>query len=650
MKLAIYPKFLQESLLKLVFFGGKGGVGKSTCASATALKLAQEQPHHHFLLVSTDPAHSLKNILSDLVLPKNLEVRELNAAASLHEFKMRHDALLKEIADRGTFLDKNDIQGLMDAALPGMDELAAYLEIAEWIQQDIYYRIIIDTAPTGHTLRLLEMPDLIHRWLTALDTLLAKHRYMRKRFGGDNRLDHLDHFLLDMNDSLKAMHSLMTDTGRCCFILVMLAETMSVEESIDLVNALNKQRVFMSDLVVNRLFPKNDCPTCLAERSRQMLALKNALKRLPGHLFWTLPLLAAEPSGKLLYSLWSEVRLLEKNEVMPTAYSYKLPLHVENPIQLPASTLRLLIFAGKGGVGKTTLACATALRLHSEYPQLRILLFSTDPAHSLSDCLGINVQRHPTSVPSTTLPSTTLRTGLVKIDAQEINAKADFEKIRRDYRAELEGFLQDALPRLDITFDREVMEHLLDLAPPGLDEIMALTTIMNHLDSDRYDTIIVDAAPSGHLLRLLELPELIRDWLKQFFSLLLKYRQIMRLPHLSERLVQLSRELKNLRILLQNIEQTELYAVTIPTHLAIEKTSEMICALQRLGMTAKALFINQITPVSDCALCQAINARESLQLERTHDIFPNQPQAQIYRQIEPTGLSELKALGSALFL
>jgi len=637
MKPAIYPEFLQASLLRLVFFGGKGGVGKSTCASATALKLAQEQPQHLFLLVSTDPAHSLKNILSNLVLPKNLEVRELNAAASLHEFKMRHDALLKEIANRGTFLDPNDIQGLMDAALPGMDELAAYLEIAEWIQQDIYYRIIIDTAPTGHTLRLLEMPDLIHRWLTALDTLLAKHRYMRKRFGGDNRLDHLDHFLLGMNDSLKAMHSLMIATGRCCFILVMLAETMSVEESIDLANALNKQRVFMSDLVVNRLFPKNDCPTCLAERSRQMLALKNAFNRLPGHMFWTLPLLASEPSGKLLYSLWSEVRLLDENEVMTTAYSHKLPLHVENPIQLPASTLRLLIFAGKGGAGKTTLACATALRLHSEYPHKRILLFSTDPAHSLSDCLGVSVQQHPTSV-------------LVKIDAQEINAEASFEKIRRDYRAELEDFLQDALPHLDITFDREVMEHLLDLAPPGLDEIMALTTIMDHLDSDRYDTIIVDAAPSGHLLRLLELPELIRDWLKQFFSLLLKYRQIMRLPHLSERLVQLSRELKNLRILLQNIEQTELYAVTIPTHLAIEKTSEMICALQRLGMTAKALFINQITPISDCALCQAINARESLQLERTHDIFPNQPQAQIFRQIEPTGLSELKALGSALFL
>ncbi|MEI7994576.1 MAG: ArsA family ATPase [Methylococcaceae bacterium] len=637
MKSKIFPKFLQEGPLKLVFFGGKGGVGKSTCASATALKLAQEQPQHHFLLVSTDPAHSLLNILFNFALPKNLEVHELNAAASLHEFKLEHDKSLKEIAERGTFLDQSDIQSLMDAALPGMDELAAYLEIAKWIQEDTYYRIIIDTAPTGHTLRLLEMPDLIHRWLIALDTLLAKHRYMRSHFGGDNRLDHLDSFLLDMNDSLKTMHALMTDTERCRFILVMQAEAMIVEESSDLANALSHQRVNMSDIIVNRLFPESECTMCFSERSRQMSALKSAFKRLPGRVFWTLPLLAKEPRGSELLTLWSELRLLDESEVKITTPDKKLPLHIENPIPLPANTVRLLIFAGKGGVGKTTLASATALRLHNEYPELRFLLFSTDPAHSLGDCLGFIVQNYPTAVS-------------FKIDAQEINAEADFDKIRCDYRAELESFLQDVLPNLDITFDREVMEHLLDLAPPGLDEIMALTTIMDHLDSGRYDMIILDSAPSGHLLRLLELPELIRDWLKIFFSLLLKYRKVMRFPHLSERLVKLSRELKNLRILLQNSEQTSLYTVTIPTHLSTEKTCEMTCALLRLGIATKALIINQITPDSSCPLCHAINVRELLQLKRVYDIYPTLPQAKIFRQVDPTGLSELITLGWALYL
>lgn len=633
----IFPNFLQESQLKVIFIGGKGGVGKSTCAAGTALVLAQQQPNHRFLLVSTDPAHSLKYIFSDLALPKNLEVRELNAVDSLIEFKKKNNTFLKEIANRGTFLDQSDIQGLMDTALPGMDELAAYLEISEWIRQDTYYRIIVDTAPTGHTLRLLEMPKLIQRWLTALDTLLAKHRYLRQHFSGNNKLDSLDNFLLGMNASLEVMHGLITDKQRCGFVIVMLAEAMSVEESLDLAIALKQKHVDLLSVIINQLLPENNCPNCCAERSRQGVALKNVLERLSNPIFWTLPSLTIEPRGELLCTLWSGVRLLDKNAPIPLKPDYKLPLRVENPMPLPISTLRLLIFAGKGGVGKTTLACATALRLHQEHPELRILLFSTDPAHSLSDCLKITVQKQPTLVLST-------------VEAQEINAEATFDKIRRDYRFELEHFLQNTLPHLDITFDREVMEHLLDLAPPGLDEIMALTSIMNHLECHRYDMIIVDAAPSGHLLRLLELPELIRDWLKLFFSILLKYRKVMRLPHLSEKLVQLSRELKSLRVLLKDTEQTELYAVTIPSYLAIEKTHEMICALQQLNITTKALFINQMTLISDCALCQAIANREALSLTQIQSILPSYPQTRIFRQTDPSGLTELTLLGAALFL
>ncbi len=635
----IYPNFLQEGSLKLVFFGGKGGVGKSTCATATALKLAQDHPEHVFLLASTDPAHSLLNILSTLELPKNLEVRELSAVASLHEFKVQYDTFLKEIAERGTFLDQADIKNLMDTALPGMDELAAYLEIAKWVQENNYYRIIIDTAPTGHTLRLLNMPELIHRWLIALDTLLAKHRYMRSHFGGDKHLDHLDVFLLDMNDSLKSMHTLMVDKERCNFILVMVAESMIVEESIDLAKALSKQKVFLSDLILNRLTPESSCQICTLENNRQKLALKKIILNLSEHPLWTLPLLVDEPRDKLLGMLWSELDVLDKDpgRLIFISSECELPLHVESPIQIPANSSRLIIFAGKGGVGKTTLACATALRLQNAYPELRILLFSTDPAHSIGDCLGLRVQCAPTKV-------------ILNLDAQEINAEADFEKIRMDYREELEDFLRDTLPNLDITFDREVLERLLDLAPTGLDEIMALTTIMDHLDSGRYDMIVVDAAPSGHLLRLLELPELIRDWLRIFFSLLLKYRRIMRFPHLSERLVKLSRELKNLRVLLQASEQTGVYAVTIPTHLAFDKTSEMTQALQRLGIDIRALIVNQMTPVSFCKFCQTIADHESEQLKNAHETFPNLPTALVFRQNDPAGLSKLRSLGSALYI
>jgi len=77
------------------------------------------------------------------------------------------------------------VDALLEVALPGMDELAAYLEIAAWIEHRRYGCIVVDTAPTGHALRLLTMPALVQRWLRALDALLAKHRYLRQRFGGD---------------------------------------------------------------------------------------------------------------------------------------------------------------------------------------------------------------------------------------------------------------------------------------------------------------------------------------------------------------------------------------------------------------------------------------------------------------------------------
>jgi arsenite-transporting ATPase len=638
MKPELSPEFLQGSLLKLIFFGGKGGVGKSTCATATALTLAQENTDQQFLLISTDPAHSVQNILDGMRLPENLEVCELNAANSLQKFKDKYDGLLKQIAERGTFLDDEDIHGMMDAALPGMDELAAYLEIATWVRQDRYERIIVDTAPTGHTLRLLEMPDLIHRWLVALDTLLAKHRYMRRRFTRNHQLDHLDEFLLSMNSDLTAMQNLMTDTQRCRFVLVLQAESMIVEESIDLINALDQRHIPRHHIVVNQLQPAHDCEHCNHQKSRQVQALKTAVSSITDSIFWCLPMVAVEPRGRLLYDLWQHVQMVDFDSKEPT-YSekdHKLPFMVVKPLEPPAETLRVILFAGKGGVGKTTAACATALRMYSDHSDKRVLLFSTDPAHSLSDCLGMSINSIPTKV-------------VGNLDAQEINAVANFTSIRQEFSEELDAFLKQALQNLDLTFDREVMEHFLDLAPPGLDEIMALTEIMDHIDHGIYDVIILDAPPIGHFIRLLEMPELIREWLKLFFNLLLKYRDVMRLPKLSERLVALSRGLKGLQRLLQNPEKTGAYVVTIPSELGIDKTIGMVSSLQQFGVRFQGLLMNQMTPINTCDFCQSRSGREARQIERVRNFFSDQPQAGIYKHTNPSGLNMLASLGYSLY-
>ena len=149
------PAFLRDCAPRLLLFGGKGGVGKTTCATATALSLARRWPDSSYLLVSTDPAHSLADSLAGSPLPPNLTVTELDAAERLAAFRSAHGAKLEEIAARGTFLDNDDIHRLLDLSLPGLDELMAFLDISGWIEQERYACVIVDTAPWGHTLHLL---------------------------------------------------------------------------------------------------------------------------------------------------------------------------------------------------------------------------------------------------------------------------------------------------------------------------------------------------------------------------------------------------------------------------------------------------------------------------------------------------------------
>ncbi|MBZ5545805.1 MAG: ArsA family ATPase, partial [Acidobacteriia bacterium] len=237
-------------------------------------------------------------------------------------------------------------------------------------------------------------------------------------------------------------------------------------------------------------------------------------------------------------------------------------------------------------MGKTTLACATALQLAQNTSEKNVLLFSTGPAHSLSECLEVPIDSRPRVVAS----------GLA---AMEIDSQAEFEALKSQYAGDIGRFLESVSGKFDLTFDREVLERILDLSPPGLDEVMALTRVMALLASDRYDVLVLDSAATGHLIRLLELPEIIDQWLKAFFDLFLKYRQIFRLTKFSQELVTMSKNLKRLRGLLTNPARAALYAVSIPTDMAWEETRDLVAACERLRIQVPGLFLNLVTPPND---------------------------------------------------
>jgi arsenite-transporting ATPase len=507
------PSFLTSPELRLILFGGKGGVGKTTCATAAALRLARQSPDRPVALLSTDPAHSLRDSLADARVPWNLEVVELRAQEGLDDFRRRHGRQLEAIAERGTFLDSEDIHRFLSLSLPGMDELFAFLDIARRAERPGGDACtVVDTAPTGHTLRLLAMPELLRGWVNVLDTLLAKHRYMRQLFGRAPAPDELDRFLMELADSVAAAEGLLTDGARCRFVPVMIAEELSVRETATLLGELERQRLASSEVVVNQLSPGSECALCAGTRSQQLALLGRLPAAFQGRALFGVPLQPREVRGEAaLGSFWDEAERLrpERAEPRPPGPSPPEipapPRLAEDPAPPPSPALKLVFFAGKGGVGKTTLACATALRLARGSPGSRILLFSTDPAHSVGDCLDLAVGPEPRPV-------------VAGLAALEIDARADFEALKGEYRREIDAFFGSLLRNLDAPFDRAVMKQIIELSPPGLDEVMALTRAMDLLLERRYDLLVLDTAPTGHLVRLLEMPQLVSDWLKAFFG------------------------------------------------------------------------------------------------------------------------------------
>lgn len=638
------PGFLEDEGLRLLLFGGKGGVGKTTNAAAAALYLASKHPERAYLLVSTDPAHSLIDCFAGGALPKNLTLREIDPEDSLARFQVKHRQHLRNIVLRGTFLDDADIAPLLDLTVPGLDEMMALLEIVAWAKEERYACIIVDTAPAGHTLRLLALPELMRQWLALMDTMLAKHRFMVKLFSKTYTKDATDLYLEDTAADLTSLWALLRSPKQCRFVPVLLAERLSVQVTQQMVAELDSLHIPVREMVVNRLFrAEKECPVCAARMTTQTAALADIGRVFPDHELWGLPLFPEETRGtERLATLCTHLQPLDVwRQVRPTSPPVRAlgacPT-VENPACFPVSTMRLLLFAGKGGVGKTTLACASALQLAELWQDKEILLFSIDPAHSLSACLNQEIGASEVRVSQ-------------RLSAIELNAQTEYARFKQIYAdevAEIFENLSDSAHGVRVRFDQDVMERLMDTAPPGLDELIATTRIVKLLDERRYDLFILDTAPTGHLLRFLEMPDLLQAWLKAFFGILLKYRDVLRLPKASHVLVELSKSIKLFRRILTNPRQTALMAVTIPTGMAYEETVDLVAACERLHVAVPVLFVNLVTPENACRTCAELRRGEVVWLDRYREKFPQRHLSTVYRQ-RSTERDNLAMLGQSLY-
>lgn len=604
--------------VRFALLTGKGGVGKTTCAAAIALHLAGSG--RRTLLVSTDPVHSVADSLGLAVggeptpVPgvDGLFACELNAAEQLARFKAANAGLLMQIAARGTYFDREDISDFFSLSLPGIDELMAVIYVIGLLDDRRYDAIVLDTAPTGHTLRLLTVPELMEQWTAVLDHMYEKHRYMALTFTGRYVPDRADQFLQQLRSDLARLRRVLTDPHQSQVIPVAVPEPMVVAETQRLVSQLCRHGMPTGPVVINRIAPPADCDLCSARHAAQQPALNELRAGLGAFGLVEVPLFPGEVQG--LDALRRFERFLFRvpevsapgpgpGSSRPDAAPPSIPPARGTLAALLDLPLRLLIVGGKGGVGKTTIAAACAIRLARA--GRKTLVLSTDPAHSLSDAFGCAVGSRAAPVP-----------GVPDLCALELDASGALDDLRVPYREEIEAVFDRLVGGVgvDVRFDRRVMEELLSLTPPGLDEVMAFLSVMDLLDQDRYDRIVLDTAPSGHTLRFLEMPGVAEAWLRSFLKVLAKYQEVATLEKTIERVIALTRRVADLRRRLSNPDHTRFVAVTVPETLGVRETEDLLCRLNELKVPTGHLIANMVATPSQCRFCSAVWAQQARRL------------------------------------
>jgi arsenite/tail-anchored protein-transporting ATPase len=255
---------------RILFFGGKGGVGKTTCSSAVAL--AASRTGRRVLLVSTDPAHSTSDIFEQSftreereILPNlfGLEIdAEFEAGRYVADVKAQVATLFSPAIIRAA-----NRQIDLAASMPGVADVALFDRLTQIIasREPAYDLVVFDTAPTGHTVRLLQMPELLQTWIGALSAhrRQAVIRDLETRVDeageADDQFDEPDPILVALErrrQRLDDVRARLTQRQSASFVLVLVPERLPIEETARAAASLRAAGIDVGSVIVNRVLPE----------------------------------------------------------------------------------------------------------------------------------------------------------------------------------------------------------------------------------------------------------------------------------------------------------------------------------------------------------------------------------------------------------
>lgn len=318
---------------EVLFFGGKGGVGKTTLAAAFAV-LAAEQGART-LLVSTDPAHSTSDIFEMSLGPEPHSVGQYLWALEIDPAREVDDYIagVKErVAEATTPRLLEEVERQIDIARvsPGAEEAALFDRFARIIEDpgERYDRIVFDTAPTGQTLRLLSLPELMTAWISGLIARRRKVHVLGRMWrnvsgsgarGADSGSDRVLRVLEERKQRFEQARRVMTDSDRTAFVFVVVAERLPLLETRKAVDTLDKHGIPIGAVIVNKVLPESAEGAFVARRrEHERKYLGRIGEAFAAYRLYRVPLLEGDIAGmRALRTLVSHLPAAERRVPSP---------------------------------------------------------------------------------------------------------------------------------------------------------------------------------------------------------------------------------------------------------------------------------------------------------------------------------------------
>lgn len=542
---------------KYLFFTGKGGVGKTSIACATAVALADAG--EKILLVSTDPASNLQDVFGVSLNDAGVAIAEvpglvvanldpLTAAAEYRESVI--GAYRGKLPDSAIQNVEEQLSGSCTVEIAAFNAFSEFLTNAEKAEK--FDHIIFDTAPTGHTLRMLQLPSAWSGFISE-----SKH--------GASCLGQLSGLEDKKEMYKKAVHTL-ADSRLTTLILVTRPETAPIRKAQRASHELEALEIRNQVLVINGLLETYDVNDAVetALFKKQQSAVQEIPHNLVKQSVTMVPLRAYNITGL------DNVRQLLSYSGYTTAVStlqrpdaYALSDVVD---EIEASNKKVIFTMGKGGVGKTTIAAAIALGLHRKGRKVR--LATTDPADHLNLVIG---QQEGISV-------------------SHIDEKGELKK----YQEEVLTKARQTMPEDDLEYVKE------DLRSPCTQEIAVFRAFADIVAKSRDEIVVLDTAPTGHTILLLESTQNYNQQIENSGGAV-------------------SDAEKELLPRLKDSNETEVIIVTLAETTPFYEAKRLLDDLKRAGLAVRWWVINASYSMADTK-SDFLRAKATAELQWIHEV------------------------------